>query len=235
MIVNFYGLKSIQDAIKNGYKLLNIYCTNIYHVPQEIDKNKIQARPKDFFNKYGDINHQHMVGEFEIDIKEYDVNKAVSEFANKENQTVLILDEIEDPRNFGAILRNALAFDVDLVIYKNDNQAQLNDLVIKTSMGAVHQLRLCKVPNISNAIEKLKRHGFWVYATTLDEESVDMNTFNFDKKCAVVIGNENKGVSPLVVKNSDFKMHIKMSDKIQSLNVSVATGIVLQKIYSQGN
>ena len=232
MIVNFYGLKSIQDAIKNGYKIINLYCTNIYNVPNDIPKDKIQARPKDFFNKYGEVNHQYFVGEFDIDIKEYDVNKAVSEFADQENQTVLILDEIEDPRNFGAILRNALAFGVDLVIYKSDNQAQLNDLVIKTSLGAAHQLRLCKVPNISNAIQKLKRHNFWIYAATIDEDAKNVNDIEFDRKCAIVVGNENKGISPLVIKNSDFKIYIKMSDKIQSLNVSVATGILLEKIYS---
>lgn len=233
MIVNFYGLKSIEEAIKNGYKLVNLYCTNIYGLPNSIPKDKISPRPRDFFNKYGDVNHQFYVGEFEIEIKEYDVNKAVSEFCNQDLQTVLILDEIEDPRNFGAILRNALAFGVDLVIYKSDNQAKINDLVIKTSMGAAHQLRLCKVPNISNAIEKLKKHGFWIYATTLEDDSVDMNSFNFDKKCAIIIGNENKGVSPLVIKNSDFKVKIKMDQKVQSLNVSVASGILLQKIYSQ--
>ncbi len=233
MIVNFYGIKSIQDAIKNGYEVINIYCTNIYNIPNDIPRDKIQARPKDFFNKYGDVNHQYIVGEFEINIKEYDVNKAVNEFSNQENQTVLILDEIEDPRNFGAILRNALAFGVDLVIYKSDNQVQLNDLVIKTSLGAAHQLRLCRVPNISNAIEKLKRHGFWIYAATIDEDANDVNNINFDKKCAIIVGNENKGISPLVIKNSDFKIYIKMSDKMQSLNVSVATGILLEKIFSQ--
>lgn len=233
MIVNFYGLKSIQEAIKNGYKLVNLYCTNIYAIPNDIPKEKISPRPRDFFNKYGDVNHQFFVGEFDVEIKEYDVNKAVNEFSNQELQTVLILDEIEDPRNFGAILRNALAFNVDLVIYKSDNQTQLNDLVIKTSLGAAHQLRLCKVPNISNAIDKLKKHGFWIYATTLADDSLDMNTINFDKKCAIIIGNENKGVSPLVIKNSDFKVKIKMKDKVQSLNVSVASGILLQKIYSQ--
>ncbi len=233
MIVNFYGLKSIQDAYNNGYKLITLYCANIYAVPPEFPRDKIFPRPKDFFNKYKNINHQFFVAEFEVNIKEYDVRSAVAEFQEKEIQTVLILDEIEDARNFGAILRNALAFDVDLVIYKDTHQAPINDLVIKTSMGAIHSLRLAKVPNISNAIKKLKDLGFWVYASCLDETSADMNDIDFDTKCAIIVGNEDRGVSSLVAKNADFKVKIAMNDKIQSLNVSVATGILLQKLYSQ--
>ncbi len=233
MIVNFYGLKSIQDAFKNGYNLKALYCTNIYAVPPEFPKDRIQPRPKDFFNKYKNVNHQFFVAEFDIDIKELDIRAAVNAIGDKEIQTILILDEIEDARNFGAILRNALAFDVDLVVYKDTHQAPINDLVIKTSLGAIHQLRLAKVPNITNAITKLKDAGFWIYSTCLEEDSQDLNKVQFDKKSAIVIGNEDRGVSPLVIKNSDFKVKIGMNEKIQSLNVSVATGIVLQKVYSQ--
>lgn len=233
MIIHFFGLKSINEAIKNNYQLVNLYCTNLNYVPLNIPKEKIAIRPKDFFNKYNHVNHQYFVGEFEIDIKEYNIKTALEEIANNDLQTILILDEIEDARNFGAILRNAYAFNVDLVIYKNDHQAPINDLVIKTSMGAVHHLRMVKVPNINNAIEKLKNAGFWIYASNLDNDALDFNEVNFDKKCAVIIGNENKGVSTLTTNNADFKIKIKMNNNIDSLNVSVASGIILQKIYTQ--
>lgn len=232
MLVKFYGKKSILDALKNEYKIINLYCLNKDNIPKEIDSKKVIIKNKKFFDEFININHQNIIGEFEIDIKFWDLNEAIDNLKGLNKQIIVVLDEIQDPRNFGAILRNCLAYDVDLVIYKTNNQVQLNDLAIKTSLGAIHQLKLVKIANINQAINKLKENGYWIYASCLNKDSTFLSDISFDNKTVIIIGNEDYGISELTIKVSDFKVSIKTSNKIQSLNASVASGILLNKIFN---
>ena len=147
----------------------------------------------------------------------------------KKQPLILILDEIEDPHNFGAILRSADAFSVDGVIIKNRNQVPLNSTVAKVSTGAIEYVKVAQVANLSNAIATLKENGFWIYAA--DGSGKDSyEKLDYKGAVALIVGSEGRGISQLVMKNSDFIIKIPMTGHVNSLNVSVSTGILLSRI-----
>ncbi len=143
---------------------------------------------------------------------------------------VVILDGIEDPSNLGAILRSCDAFGVDGVVIKNTGNVSLNSTVAKVSTGAVHHVAVSGVSNLSQAISELKDAGYWIVAS--DGEATQ--TYDeVDYKCpvALIVGSEGFGVSHLVLKRSDFIVKIPMVGHVNSLNASVATGILLSHIH----
>lgn len=189
-----------------------------------------------FFNKFDQkLNHQFVISDI-IDENNYENNLSSFLMKNKnKNLLILVVDSIQDPHNFGAILRSAEAFNVDGVIFKNSHQVLINDFVFKTSLGAARKLNLFKVSNLSNAIKLLKEHKFWVYASTLSEKSQPLNQTKFDSRSAIVVGNEADGIRPILLNEADFHVKIPMYGTVQSLNVSVATGILLYAIKTQNN
>ena len=173
-------------------------------------------------------NHQGIV--LEVKPFEYsDLNSIIALAKKKEHPLILILDEIEDPHNFGAIIRSADAFDVDGIIIKNRNQAPVTMVVSKVSTGAIEYVKIAQVSNLSTAIQKLKDNGFWVYAADGSGKD-DYQTINYDGPVALIVGSEGRGISKLVSDNSDFIIKIPMYGHVNSLNVSVATGILLSRI-----
>ena len=147
----------------------------------------------------------------------------------REDAKIFILDRIEDPHNFGAIARSSNFFGVDGIIFPNRRAATVNDTVVKSSAGAIYDIDVSKVTNISQAIEKLKEAEFWIYATDLEGE--DIRKCDFSGKVAVIIGNEGKGVSKNVLKNSDKIITIPNFSDFDSLNASVAAAIVMYEIF----
>jgi 23S rRNA (guanosine2251-2'-O)-methyltransferase len=149
--------------------------------------------------------------------------------AKKPYPLILILDGIEDPHNLGAILRSADAFGADGVVMKSRGEVQLNGTVAKVSTGAIDYVKIAVVPNLSQAIESLKKAGYWIVASegsaTLGYDQVD-----YRSPIGLVIGSEGFGISSLVVKNSDFLVKIPMCGHVNSLNASVAAGIFLSTI-----
>jgi 23S rRNA (guanosine2251-2'-O)-methyltransferase len=141
----------------------------------------------------------------------------------------VILDEITDVGNFGAILRNCSAFGVAGVIISKNRSVEVNRRVSKISSGALEEINLYKVTNISRAIEELKEKGFWIYGTTLEiKPAVKLaNLVDFTFPMAVVLGSEDKGIGRLIEKKCDVLARIDMPGAMQSLNVATATGIIL--------
>lgn len=225
-----FGKKAILDAVHNNLKINHIKAIEKNEEILKLNSNiKFEIVKPDYFRQFIDVNHQNIVAILDQPIKRIDLKDLVKKLANKPKATILMVDGIEDARNFGAIIRTAVAFNVDAIIYKNHNQAEINELVIKTSMGAVYYVDFLQMSNLNLALETLKTKGWWIYATCLTDDAISVNDCEFDHHAVIVMGNENKGISPLIIKNSDFKVMIPMNDKIQSLNVSVATGIVLFK------
>lgn len=148
---------------------------------------------------------------------------------DKEQPLILILDEIEDPHNFGAILRSADAFGVDGVIVKSKNQVPLNSTVAKVSTGAIEYVKVAQVSNLNNVIKALKDNGFWIYAADGSGKD-DYQKVDYSGPVALIVGSEGRGISQLVMKNSDFIIKIPMIGHVNSLNVSVSTGILLSRI-----
>lgn len=138
---------------------------------------------------------------------------------------IVILDGVKDVGNLGAIIRTSLLFGVGYIILPKNNSAPINDLVVKRSAGAVFQMKIVYVTNISTTIEKLKKNGYWIYAAS--REGTDLSKMKFDGKSAFVFGEEGSGIRPLVKKNCDQIIKIQTNDKLDSLNLSVSVGVVL--------
>jgi len=157
------------------------------------------------------------------------VEEILKSAEGKEQPLILILDEIEDPHNFGAILRSADAFGVDGVIIKSNNQVPLNWTVAKVSTGASEYVKVAQVSNLNNVLRTLKDRGYWIYAAD-GSGSHDYQTVDYRGSVALIVGSEGRGISQLVMKNSDFIIKIPMTGHVNSLNVSVSTGILLSRI-----
>lgn len=148
----------------------------------------------------------------------------------KKNPTfIVMLDHIEDPHNFGAIIRTCEAAGVDAIIIPKDRQVQVNGTVMKTSVGTLEQMKIVQVSNLASTIDFLKENGFWVVGTAL-ENNVDYRDVDYSGKIVLIIGNEGSGISKLVRKKCDFIAKIPMYGTTNSLNASVASGIMIYEV-----
>ena len=197
----------------------------------EISKRRISIRRVDLatLNKMsGNGNHQGII--VEVQPHEYSsLEEIIRNSKGKQQPLILILDEIEDPQNFGAILRSADAFGVDGVIIKSKNQVPLNWTVAKVSTGAIEYVKVAQVSNLNNVIKVLKENGFWIYAAD-GSGNISYEKVDYSGAVALIVGSEGRGISQLVMKNSDFVIKIPMVGHVNSLNVSVSTGILLSRI-----
>lgn len=168
-------------------------------------------------------------------VKRYEYH-SLEELINKnkkeDNPIFVMLDGINDPHNFGAILRCCDIFNVAGVIISKHNQVPLNATVAKTSAGAIGYVPVALVNNLNNAIDLLKKEGYWIVSSS-GGANVNYLDIKYDFPTVLVIGNEGDGVSKLVLKNSDYIVKIPMYGKVNSLNASVATGILLAGISSR--
>ncbi|MGL4403119.1 MAG: 23S rRNA (guanosine(2251)-2'-O)-methyltransferase RlmB [Fusobacteriaceae bacterium] len=158
-----------------------------------------------------------------------DFGAFMEKLAGSEKAIVLVLDGIQDPRNFGALIRSAEIFGVKGIIIPERNAVKINETVIKTSTGAIEYVDIVKVTNISEALEKLKKIGFWVYGAEGDGKKFYYEE-KYPKYTALVMGSEGFGIRKKVKDNCDVLVKIPMHGKINSLNVSVAGGIILSEI-----
>ena len=152
----------------------------------------------------------------------------------EENPFVLILDGIEDTHNLGAIIRTAETAGVHGIIIPKRRAASVNSTVSKVSCGAVEYMRIARVSNITDSINKLKEEGLWICGTSISAEKYYFNQ-DLTGPLGIVIGNEGKGMSDLVEKNCDFLVKIPMMGNVESLNASVSTGIIVYEALKQRN
>ena len=150
----------------------------------------------------------------------------------KEEPFVLILDGIEDPHNLGSIIRTAETAGVHGVIIPKRRAASVNSTVNKASAGAVQHIKIARVTNISDSIQKLKEEGLWICGTDINTDKYYHNQ-DLTGALGIVIGNEGTGISDKVRKNCDFLVKIPMKGKIESLNASVSAGIVIYESVKQ--
>ncbi len=144
---------------------------------------------------------------------------------------IIICDEIEDPHNLGAIIRTAECCGVHGIIIPERRSASLNLTVAKAACGALEYMPVARVTNISNTIDKLKEEGVWVFGADMDGQ--DRHSFDFSGPTALVIGNEGKGIGRLVAKKCDGIVSLPMYGKINSLNASVAAGVLMYEVADQ--
>ena len=147
---------------------------------------------------------------------------------DKNSNFIVILDHIEDPHNFGAIIRTSECAGVDYIIIPNKGSVEVNSTVMKTSAGALTNSKICVVANLNNTIEMLKKNDYWVVGT--DANGEDYTKINYEGKIALVIGSEGYGLKEMVRRNCDFIASIPMKGKVNSLNASVAAGIMIYEV-----
>ena len=158
-------------------------------------------------------------------LQETSIEEFCSKLGEEDKALVLMLDGITDPHNLGAILRSADQFGVDLVVIPERRSVQANETVVRVSSGAAQYVPIAVVPNLIRAMTQLKDNGFWVYGADMAGES--SYTIKLASRSVIVMGSEGDGMSQLVRKNCDHIVSIPMRGHIDSLNVSVAAGILL--------
>ena len=164
--------------------------------------------------------------------KYYDLYEIINESKKSEYPLLLILDSIQDTHNVGAILRTADCSGVDGIIITKNNSAPINETVVKTSAGASEHVKITLINNLAQTIDELKQKGFWIVGSYL-EGAKDYAKVDYKIPIAVIVGNEEKGIRKLTADKCDHLVRIPMKGKIQSLNVSVATGVLLFEILRQ--
>lgn len=232
-----YGKNVAIETLKDNKKIYKIYLSNKFkdeEILSLIDKRKINTKILD--NKELDRMckglHQGIILEAE-DIKVYSFDEVILGIT-KDYPLVVILDHLEDPHNLGAIIRSSEAFGVDAIILPNDRSVGITSTVVKTSVGTIEKVKIINVPNINNAIRKLKDLGYWIVGT--DMEGTNYTEIDYKTKIGLVIGNEGKGMSKVTRENCDYIAKIPMKGTVNSLNASVACGIFLSEINrSRGN
>ncbi len=162
--------------------------------------------------------------------QEYSTVEDILETARERNEKpfIIICDELEDPHNLGAIIRTAEACGVHGIIIPKRRSASLNATVAKAASGALEYMKVARVTNIPNTIDDLKKQGVWVFGADMDGDHYSLT--DFDIPCAIVIGNEGKGIGTLVAKKCDGIISLPMCGKINSLNASVAAGVLMYEV-----
>lgn len=231
------GRNPVMEAIRSGRSIESILVAKgersgsvVAIIAKAKQKNipvkDVDSKKLDFLAK--GINHQGIVAQCAV--KEYSTLEDIFALAEerKESPFIIVLDKIEDPHNLGAIIRTAECAGAHGVIIPERRSAGLSYTVEKTSAGALEYMPVVRVKNISAVLQKLKDKGIWVYGADMDGEHY--KKVNFDGAVALVIGNEGKGISPLVAKDCDVIVSLPMKGKINSLNASVAAGILMYEI-----
>lgn len=216
-----YGKNVAKEVINKKIKINKIYMQDNLDsdIKNELSNNRIITMTKKDMDKKFQGLHQGIVMDIE-DYKYVDINKF--EF---NNSLVVMLDHIEDPHNFGAIIRSCEAAGVDLIVIPDNRSVDINSTVIKTSVGTLFNVSIAKVTNLVNTIKFLKKKGFWIVGT--DMKGTNYDEIDYKGNTCIIVGNEGKGMSRLVHDNCDFVACIPMNGSVNSLNASVATAIIV--------
>lgn len=191
-----------------------------------ISKNKIKCtyKTQSEMDKLTKENHQGIILEIE-DYKFLDFNDIRND--SKAN-FIVILDRIEDPRNFGAIIRTCECAGVDYIIVPNKGNSDVTPVVLKTSSGATANSKIVKVANLTSTISKLKQMGFWIVGAEAGGKAY--TEIDYSGKTALIIGSEGFGIKKIIKDNCDFIASIPLKGKVNSLNASVAAGILIYEV-----
>ena len=226
------GRNAVMEAIKGNRTIEALYITagqtegsiNAIKklVIKEVDKKKLDSLS-------GGAVHQGVVA-LVTPYKYYEVSEIIK-YANDKGEApfIVILDELEDPHNLGSIIRTAELCGVHGIIIPKRRNVGITTTVYKASVGAIEHVMVSKVTNINSTIDELKEQGIWVYGADIagDEYSYEVD---FSGPCALIIGSEGRGISKLTLKKCDKLVKIPMIGKINSLNASVAGGIMMYEV-----
>ena len=222
-----FGKNVAKEVLDSNVTIKKVILSNNFNdkdLIKKLSKNNIIYMDKKIMDKKYEGNHQGVV--LEIDDFKYDnIDYAY------DKKFVVLLDHLEDPHNFGAIIRTCEAAGVDAIIIPKKRSVEVNSTVMKVSAGALNNIHIIEVNNLVDGIKKLKDNGYWIYGTDMNDTKY--TDLEYDEKTALVIGAEGTGISDLVKRNCDFVVSIPMVGKINSLNASVAAAIVIYEVVRQ--
>lgn len=235
-----FGKNSVIEALSAEDREINkILISKNLHSDAKLEKIKELARQrgityqfvaKEKFADYAEVNHQGVIAQISP-VKYYDLDDFLEE--PHTNETLIILDGIEDAHNLGAIIRTAVCAGVIAIVIPSRRSVQVNATVEKTSAGAVNRIKIIKVNSLSNAMEKLKKSDWWIIATDASAEDNYYDINYTDMNTALIMGAEHAGISKSLLKASDYVIKIPMLQKFNSLNVSNAMAIITFEIVRQ--
>lgn len=235
-----FGRKPVLEALKSHSKIDQIYIQYGVHgtIINDIKKLaklnnvKLTQLSVQKIKEYGDYRSTQGVIGLKSEYQYSGIDELLLSAERSKFPLILVLDSIQDPHNLGAIIRTAECSGVDGIITTIKNSAAVNKTVEKTSAGAINYISISRVNNLATTLDILKNNGFWIVGSKL-EGSQEYNSIDYKQPIALVVGNEERGIRHLIAKKCDFLAQIPMKGSIQSLNVSVATGIFLFEILRQ--
>lgn len=224
-----YGRNVAKEILKNNKKVEKIILSDNFDDKEilfmiENNKIRVERASKKEFSRFDKYSHQGII----LYIEDFKYHP-IEEFIDRDNSVVVILDHLEDPHNLGAIIRTCEAAGVDGIIIPKDRSVEVNSTVMKTSAGALENVKIAQVVNLKQTIDKLKSNGFWIVGTDLDN-STDYRKIDYSGKIGLVIGSEGFGMTKNVKDSCDFIAKIPMYGKVNSLNASVAAGIMIYEV-----
>ncbi|QCX40086.1 23S rRNA (guanosine(2251)-2'-O)-methyltransferase RlmB [Aureibaculum algae] len=236
---NIFGIRAIIEAINAGQSLEKVYIQkglsghlfselNTLIKQHNISTSYVPVEKLNHLSK--NQNHQGVIAK--ISAVDFYSLEDIFTTINKDKPLFLLLDQITDVRNFGAILRTAECTGVDAIIIPNQGSAPLNADAIKTSAGAAFKIPICKVNHLLDAIYFLQAEGIQIVAITEKTEDT-IYEVELNKPTALIMGSEHKGISPAILKIADAKAKLPLLGDIASLNVSVACGVALYETVRQ--
>jgi 23S rRNA (guanosine2251-2'-O)-methyltransferase len=229
-----YGRNAIKVHLENQSSFEKIYIQKGFKDPELLTligtDSKLEVVDKEVLDRLSNNGvHQGIIAQVK-DYQTIGLNELLKKIKNVKNPILVMLDGIEDPQNFGAILRTCEATGVSGVIIGEHRSAPLSAVTAKAAAGAIEFVNVSKVTNLTRTLVELKKLGYWIVGAALNEVAVDFQTIDYNSPLVLVIGAEGKGISRLVLENCDFIAKIPMVGKINSLNASVATGVMLYQI-----
>ena len=220
------NVKEILKNIKKNFGIKKVILQNNFNENDILSLLKLRNIPikyeeKSKMDALAKNNHQGVI----LEVGDYNYCSIDDIIENKDECKIVILDHLEDPHNLGAVVRTVEASGVDGIILPINRSVSVNETVMKTSVGTLYDVKICQVTNLSNTIKYLKKKGFWIYGADMDGESC--YDITFAPKSCLIIGNEGNGIARIVRESCDYIVSIPMYGKVNSLNASVAAGILI--------
>ena len=224
-----YGRNVAKEVLNNNKKVYKVTIKEDFddkNIISLLEKKNIsyEVMNKKDFSRFDKYSSQGII----MDIEDFRYSE-LEDFINEDDSKVVILDHLEDTHNLGAIIRTCEAAGINGIIIPKDRSVSVNATVMKTSAGALENVKIAMVTNLNQTIKKLKDNGFWIVGTAM-ENSIDYREINYSGKTALVIGSEGFGMSKSIQESCDFVAKIPMYGKINSLNASVAAGIMIYEM-----
>ena len=231
--IYIYGKHVLMEALRNTPRVIR----KVFIAPDLrdtelrilLEKNNIPTSPlakgsgKELVGR--DTAHQGVIATMDPSALLISLDDFLKTLDTRTNPSVVVLGEVQDPHNVGAIIRSAAAFGLSGVLIPEHNQAGITGAVVKTSAGMVFRIPLVSIGNVNNTLKILKEKGFWIYGLAMDGET-SLGTDVFDAPVAFVVGNEGAGIREKTLTSCDVTLQIPMNSRTESLNAAVSAAVV---------